>query len=222
MIAPLKLSEKYRPATLSQIVGQRGIVRQLQSFVGSPFSCCRVFVGSPGSGKTSAALALVADLGCHELDVEVINAARWGIERAESTMKDLWMRPMYGKWRVLVLEELERLSGPCQVLLKYELENLPPHAIVLATSNDLTGLGDALLERFGAPLVFDAWCQLATGALPQLAQIWAEESGGQPMPHNFTKWGWHAKDGKNVRFSLRAAIDHLQAALLERECAGAA
>ena len=57
------LSEKYRPQTLADIVGQSWGVEQLQEYVQAPVPTAFLFEGATGTGKTSAALALAADLG---------------------------------------------------------------------------------------------------------------------------------------------------------------
>ena len=114
---------------------------------------------------------------------------------------------------MLVLEELERLRPQCQVFLKVALasENLPPRAVVIATSNDTALIDEALLERFGRPLRFDAWQGFAEAGAQRLAEIWARESDGAPLPKNASYWGWHLDDkAKPVRYSLRAALDALQ------------
>lgn len=57
------LTTKYRPASLSAVRGHAGIIRLLKSFAQSPVSKAFLFSGPPGSGKTSSAYALAAELG---------------------------------------------------------------------------------------------------------------------------------------------------------------
>ena len=52
-----KLTDKYRPRTLSEVLGQPEIVASLQRFVAAPYSCAMLFHGDSGIGKTSAAYA---------------------------------------------------------------------------------------------------------------------------------------------------------------------
>ena len=211
----MRLAEKYRPRSLSEIVGQPA-VRQLRAFCLEPYARCWLLKGEPGTGKSSAALALAAELGAdNPMDLEVVSTGRWAIEAAERTMQDLWLMPFYGKHRVLILEELEKLSQPCQIMLKVRLEGLPRHAVVVATSNDLSGLQPALVERFGRPLEFNGWTPLAEGAQGRLIDAWKQESGGAELPADWLDWGWHKESFKRVRFSLRAAWDDMQAALAE-------
>src|SRR4051812_42246080 len=57
------LADKYRPANLDQLIGQPWIVDQLRRFIAEPHSVAFLFEGDSGTGKTSAALALAAELG---------------------------------------------------------------------------------------------------------------------------------------------------------------
>jgi MoxR-like ATPase len=215
----MRMAEKYRPQRLADVVGQ-ACVGKLKRFAANPFATCWLFQGNPGTGKSATALALAAELGAVDAfsGLEMICTANLGKAEAEAAVKRLHLRCLAGEWNVLVLEELERLSPQCQVFLKVALasENLPPRAVVIATSNDTALIDEALLERFGRPLRFDAWQGFAEAGARRLAEIWARESGGAPLPKNASYWGWHLDDkAKPVRFSLRAALDSLQQALLE-------
>ncbi len=214
----MRLAEKYPPQRLADVVGQ-SCIRKLQRFAKSPFATCWLFQGSPGTGKSATALALAAELGAVDpfSGLEVICTANMGKAEAEVAVRRLHQRCLAGEWNVLLLEELERLSPQCQVFLKVALasEHLPSRAVVVATSNDTSLIDPALLERFGQPLTFDSWLSLADPGAKRVAAIWAAESGGAPLPYHARDWGWHKADGKPQRFSLRAALDCLQQALLD-------
>ena len=215
----MRLAEKYRPQKLADVIGQP-CIRKLQRFAKEPFATCWLFQGNPGTGKSATALALAAELGAVDAfsGLEMICTASLGKAEAEAAVKRLHLRCLAGNWNLLILEELERLSPQCQVFLKVALasENLPPRAIVVATSNDTALIDAALLERFGKPLRFDGWQTLADAGARRLAEIWARESDGAPLPKNSKYWGWHLDaNAKPERFSLRTALDALQHALLD-------
>ena len=61
---PLTLTAKYRPRTLAGLWGQPKVVEFLRRFAAHPYPVAYLFQGETGTGKTSAALALAAELGC--------------------------------------------------------------------------------------------------------------------------------------------------------------
>lgn len=222
MIAMQHLAEKYRPDTLKSVVGQPAI-RPLLRFVQKPYPSCFILTGPPGTGKSSSALALAADLGATDpwSGLEVVSASDLGKDEVTRQLRRLWATSLFGgkpdgTWNILIIEELERLSQPAQVSLKVGLasENMPPRGIVVATSNDTSALDPALLERFGRPIEFKALGAFAHDGAARVAWVWAQETDGLPMPIGSERWGWQA-EGK--RYSLRAAMDCCQRALLETE-----
>jgi len=56
--------DKYRPRTLAEVAGQSEAVAVLRDFAAMPYSWAFILAGDTGTGKTSAAWALAADLGC--------------------------------------------------------------------------------------------------------------------------------------------------------------
>ena len=222
----MRFAERYRPSTLSQVIGQRE-ARKLQRFAAAPYSTCWLLQGAPGTGKSASALALAADLGAVDCfsGLTVTCAADLGKAEAEAALKRLHQRCLTGQWNVWVIEELERLSQAATVLLKVGLasENLPQRAIVIATSNDPSAIDRALIERFGRPLVFDHYDAFPILAAKRIAELWAEHTDGAPLPSAATRWGWHKdENGKPERYSMRTAMDDLQRAILDFEPIGAA
>ena len=74
---PEDWTEKYRPASLAQVVGNDRAVRTMRRWAdswenGAPKKKALVLKGEPGTGKTSAALALAEDYGW---DVIEMNAS---------------------------------------------------------------------------------------------------------------------------------------------------
>ena len=55
-------TEKYRPKTLSEVVGQRHVTSRLESYVRSRSMPHLMFTGPAGTGKTTCSLALAREL----------------------------------------------------------------------------------------------------------------------------------------------------------------
>ena len=118
-------TEKYRPNTLSDIVGNPGAVKELREWAGSwkagiPSKRAVVLMGSPGIGKTSSAVALANDMGW---DIVEMNASD---KRNAAAIEDIALRASYfnslgseegyfsskeGKKKLIVLDEADNLFG---------------------------------------------------------------------------------------------------------------
>lgn len=205
-----KLSDKYRPKSLSEITGQPMAHAVLFGWLQEPFGSCWLLRGAPGTGKTSTALAVAEELGCSE-SCRIIPCSDLGVDKARELIRALSLSPMFGsgRWNILILEELERLSPACQQYLKVALESLPSRAIVIATSNDTTILDCALIQRFTV-LDYSHGSDFAKSANLRVAQVWLEETDGKPLPLGFESWGVDTSGA----YSLRLAYDRLQQNLL--------
>lgn len=218
----MRLTEKHRPKRLADVVGQRP-TRMLQAFADDPYACSFLFQGAPGIGKTSVSLALANELGCDEGgDLDVICASELNVDSVREMTRSFTYRPMFGKWKIWLIEELETLHPQAQTLLKVGLENLPEFVIVLATSNDTTKLSPALLQRF-VVLLFESRDTFAESGNKRLAAIAATEYPGVQLPPGWEAWG--REQSADGRFSLRVGLDKLQAWMMthgsrSRPCCG--
>lgn len=148
-----KLTEKYRPRTLAEVLGQPEIVASLQRFVAAPYSCAMLFSGDSGIGKTSAAYALAHDLGCavEEAELGGVFEIPSGSQTAESVRKileGLRYRPLCGSgWRVLMVNECDRMALPVETIWLDALEHLPRDTVVVFTTNEPARLSQRFRNR---------------------------------------------------------------------------
>ena len=209
----MRLSQQYQPVTLDEVVGQPAIVRRLKRLVAAPYSCCLILEGMGGTGKSAAAKALIHDLGVSEFGVIEYSAAKLRIEDVERLFGQTFrMRPLTGNpWNILLVEELELIvSKNVNSMLKDALseQNMPEHLIVVATSNDVSALDEALLQRFEV-FPFSAGPTFAEACQERLAWIWEQEVGVDvPLPVGVEQLGW-----RNDSFSMRRALAALSGAV---------
>lgn len=121
----LDWTEKYRPESLSNVIGNPSVVNDLKAWAvawqnGKPKNKAVVLIGTPGIGKTTSALALAKDMGW---DVVEMNASD---QRTEGAIKDVAIRGSgynaftadgeyksrdEGKLKLIILDEADNLFG---------------------------------------------------------------------------------------------------------------
>ncbi len=215
----MKLSVKYQPTTLDEVVGQPAAIRRLKTFVMEPFPCCILLEGKGGVGKSATAKTLAADLDIPDYGgLYRYNGASLRIEDVDRLFSETFtLRPMFGsQWYMLLIEEMELLpSANVFSALKDKLseQNHPDRLIVVATSNNTAKLfekDDAFMQRFeGYSFPFSCGPSFAEACQERLAWIWEQEAGpGAPMPLGVQQMGW-----RNGDYSMRRALAALGAAV---------
>lgn len=151
--ASVNLVSKYRPTTLGDLVGQDEAVFQLREWVEAPSETAFLFWGDTGIGKTSAALALASDLGVDVAEGEwgglyQIAAGNQLAEDVREVIRNLAIRPMSGSgWKVLIVNECDRMSEAVAYIWLDALENLPPQSVVIFSTNHVEKLPRRFVTR---------------------------------------------------------------------------
>lgn len=218
----MSLSEKYRPRSLADVVGQQAAA-QLARFSAHPSRGCFLLHGPSGVGKTATALAFAEDIACSEWSRYLRKSGKLGIEAAEQLFdQTVRFYPMDGHWHVVILEEFERVgSDALRMYLKTALDiDTPPEdgglarrCIVISTSNDVSKIEPALLQRFTV-LQFDAGESFAAAANRRLKDIFALELPWMEMPPGWEGWGWYVGPDKKPQFSMRQSLRKLDGWML--------
>jgi replication factor C large subunit len=105
------LSEKYRPKTYSEIIGQREAVEEVKKFLLEfPKKKALILHGLPGTGKTSLVLAAVKE---NNLDVLELNASDLrNRARLEGILKPASeQRSLFKKGKILLMDEVDGVTG---------------------------------------------------------------------------------------------------------------
>ncbi len=214
----MRLYERHRPATLTDIIGQPHVTGPLSAYLCEPYPNIFMLEGPTGTGKTACAMALsnaLADTGWFGGSAYAETGAAFKTEVAEHYFgadTPFRYKTSENKFHCLRIEELERLPPNVQNDLKESLEAAQRRykLVVIATSNDPSRLEKALLHRFQRHR-FDAGPLFACAFNSWLRKVWLCETGTLEMPEGWTQWG---QDGGT--FSARLALDKMEQSLIER------
>jgi replication-associated recombination protein RarA len=213
------LTERYRPTSLDALWGQEAVVKVLRRFLEKPHSAAFIFQGETGTGKTSAALALAAGLGCRVDQAEY--GGVWQIASGEQTADAvremsprMWITPLMGSgWKVVIVNECDRMARPAEMIWLDVLENLPRRTVVVFTTNDAANLSQRFRDRCSRLSFESEATTLRASAIAFAAVVWKAETGRKPKPAQAEQVVAAAESGQPSRLSFRRVVQELASAL---------
>ena len=191
------LYRKWRPRTLSEMVGQEAVIRTLRHQVASGrIAHAYLFCGSHGTGKTSAAKIMARAINCEHpvdgdpcmecasckalmedasLDVfEMDAASNSRVEEIRDLLEKVDYPPQFSKYKVYIIDEVHMLSNAAFNALLKTLEEPPSYMVFILATTEPQKIPGTILSRcqrfdFGR-LTEEQMIARMTTAMPELKE----------------------------------------------------
>ena len=132
--------------TLDNIIGHNAIKSSLKDF---DFSKPLMFEGERGCGKTSLAYIMAKRFTDNEINIKDINCAYYTkIADMRGEIDNLYKLSLFGGNKVLILDEIHKLSPASMDAWLKPLETLPSNIFVIACTTIVGKMPNTLLRRF--------------------------------------------------------------------------
>lgn len=170
------LARKYRPLTFAHMVGQEALVRTLTNAIDSGrLAHAFLFTGVRGVGKTTAARILARALNCtgdaaadggptanpcgvcencraiaedrHVDVIEMDAASRTGVDDIREIIEGVRYRPVMGRYKIYIIDEVHMLSRNAFNALLKTLEEPPAHVKFIFATTEARRLPVTVLSR---------------------------------------------------------------------------
>jgi len=142
--------EKYRPRSLEDIVleqEQKDFFRKCLKTGDIPHL---LFLGPPGSGKTTTARVIVESIVKHEMDVMILNGSdTTGVDTMRTEIQGFLKSPPYvSKLKIIFIDEFDYMSIQAQAAMRNMLEKYSDNGRFICTANYKSKIIDPLHSRF--------------------------------------------------------------------------
>lgn len=200
---PDPLTEKYRPKLIAQFIGLEKPKRLCSRLAAQPMPVNLFFLGPSGTGKTTLALALAAEMPA---EVHHIPSKECDVQTVREIARLCFYCPrMADDWRpckmhIVIADEADQMSYAAQLAFLSILDGTsrPPNTIFIFTGNDTANLEARFMSRCQL-LEFSSY-GISKDVASLLERVWDAETDNPVERPNFQRIV--KESNNNVRESL--------------------
>jgi DNA polymerase-3 subunit gamma/tau len=170
----LPFARKYRPASFAELMGQEVLVKTLSYCISNNrLSQAHILTGIRGVGKTSSARIIAKTVNCTDLKInglgtspcndckncqafnnhshpdiiEIDAASRTGVEDVREIIESCEYKPLLGKYKIYIIDEIHMLSKNAFNALLKIIEEPPESVIFLFATTEVQKIPITVLSR---------------------------------------------------------------------------
>ena len=143
------LAVRYRPKRFSEVIEQDAIKQILgEELKSGTVKRVLLFTGPAGCGKTTNARIFANEIEtCKSNIVELNGASNRGIENIRTIIENSKVRPLQGKYKIFILDEVHQLTDESQNALLKLLEEPPSYCVFILCTTDAQKIIPTILSR---------------------------------------------------------------------------
>lgn len=147
-MAKESLITKHRPQTWKEVWGQDEIVKSFRAALQDKISHAFIFTGPSGCGKTTLSRLGAKEVGAKDSDIVDFDGATYsGVNEIRALTETVSFRPLGGKVKPYIIDEVHRISGQAWDTLLKKVEEPPEWVYWFFCTTDLNKVPKTIKTR---------------------------------------------------------------------------